>query len=216
MYMADQGTWAADKATLTALANEYIKQVIQYSVSCCHHTCKDLSLYSKLIQLSTLSNAEKQKFAEIVARATDTDPIYQMQQQQSSTDPANKGNNAPNSNTVSDLETGDDNNNAHELVNGTSSSEMSSSDSGATSAGQDASATGNAKTASDAQSASSASSSAGSSGAKSYELSEKSVSKAASASESSMPIFVIIAIIVLISIFLVGYLRSQDEDYDDY
>ena len=214
VYMADQGTWDADTSTLTALANEYIKQVIQYDVSCCHHTCKDLSLMSKLIQLSTLSNAEKQKFAEIVARATDTDPVYQMENDQSSSDSQSTDDKNPSSDTIGDIGdgTGDDNKDAHELVNGTSTEEM---DSGKTSAGQDASSPGDAKSASEAQSSSS-SSSAGSSGAKAYEISEKSVSKSASATESSMPMFVIIAIIVLIAIFLVGYLRSQDEDYDDY
>ena len=39
--------------------------------------------------------------------------------------------------------------------------------------------------------------------------------KSMAATESSMPIFVIIAVILLIAIFLVGYLRD-DEEYDDY
>ena len=50
---------------------------------------------------------------------------------------------------------------------------------------------------------------------KAYELSDSSASKSAAATESSMPIFVIMAILLLIAIFLVGYLRN-DEDEDDY
>lgn len=203
-YLGTQGTWDADSKMLEKIANEYINQVLQYGVACCHHTCKNLEFNMKIIQASSLTPAQKQKFAEILAQATNTDPLYQSNEETPSTDD-NKG----------DVN-GGDNSNAHELVNGTTEKEQSSSDSGGrTSAGNDASQAGNAKSASDSQDAS-ASSSAGSSGAQAYELSQKSAAKSASSAESSMPIFVILAIIILIAIFLVGYLRNQKDDFDDY
>ena len=194
-YLADQGTWDADSKMRERIANEYINQVLQYGVACCHHTCKNLEFNMKIIQASSLTPAQKQKFAEILAQATNTDPLYKNE------DNANVDNGEKN---------------AHELVNGTTSKEQSSGESGGkTSAGQDMSQTGNAKSASQSQDSGS-SSSVGASSGTAYELSQ-SASKSVSSAESSMPIFVILAIIILIAIFLVGYVRDQkDEDYDDY
>ncbi len=203
IYMANQGTWSADSSKVQKLVDEYMNQVIQYGVACCHHTCKNLEWNAKIIQMSSLTPAQKQKFAEILAQATNTDPLYQMDEE----------NNGENSNS------NEGNSNAHELVNGTSQSKSDSGSGGKTSVGADPSTAGNAKSASDAQDASaSSSSSAGenSDSSKAYEISEKSASKSISATESSMPIFVIIAIIILIAIFLIGYARNQDDEFDDY
>jgi cobaltochelatase CobN len=160
----------------------------------------------KIIQASTLTPAQKQQFAEILAQATKTDPLYKMDDQQ--TNPSEGGS----------TNAGNDDKDMHELVNGTTQDEQSGDASGGrTSAGQDMSESGDAKSASQSQSSSDSSSGAGASSSNAYELSQKSASKSASSSESSMPIFVIIAIIILIAIFLVGYVRDQsDEDYDDY
>ena len=137
---------------------------------------------------------------EILAQATNTDPLYQM----------------PEESGGSPSDGGQDGSNAHQLVNGTSNDE-SSQDGGKTAFGLDASESGDAKSASvDSASSSASSESAGNSGAKAYELSEKSAAKSVSATESSMPIFVIIAVMVLIAIFLVGYVRNDDDEYDDY
>ena len=193
-YLGTQGTWAADSKTLQKIADAYMQQVLQYGVACCHHTCKNLDFNMKIIQASSLTAAQKAQFAKILAEATNTDPLYEMDEKDSTTD---------------------DNKNAQELGNGTNAEKQSSSSSGGkTSAGQDASQTGDAKSASQSDASSSSS---GESGANAYELSQQSASKSAASSESSMPIFVIIAIIILIAIFLVGYVRDQkDEDYDDY
>ena len=214
-YLGSQGTWDADSKAMENIANEYMNQVLQYGVACCHHTCKNLDFNMKIIQASSLTPAQKQQFADILAQATKTDPLYQMPED-------NKNNNADNPNNKDSKsnnngETGKDSSNAHQLVNGTTETEKSSEDGGQTAAGEDASPTGDAKTAADSQSSSESSSSQGEggSGAKVYEISE-STSKSASSAESSMPIFVIIAIIILIAIFLVGYIRDQDEDFDDY
>ena len=206
-YLGTQGTWNADNQKLQQIADEYMNQVIQYGVACCHHTCKNLEFNMKIIQASSLTPTQKQQFAEILAQATNTDPLYQMDEQDI---PDNSNED------VSNGESSNGKNNAHELVNGTTMQESDSSG-GQTSAGNDASTPGDAKVASQSQSSSASSqSSAGESSANAYELSQKSASKSVSSAESSMPIFVIIAVVVLIAIFLVGYVRSQNEDYDDY
>ena len=204
IYMAQQGVWEGDSSTVQKLVDTYMQSVIDYGVACCHHTCKNLAWNAEIIQLSSLTPAQKQKFAEILAQATNTDPLYEMEQQQQSQD--NQG------------ESGDSNNgnqNANTLTNNTSHEKSDgSNDGGKTAFGVLPSDSGNAKTASDSQS--SQDSSAASS-AKAYELSQKqSASKSVSSTESSMPIFVIIAVIILIAIFLVGYLRNDDDEYDDY
>jgi cobaltochelatase CobN len=210
-YLADQGTWNADPSKMEAIANEYMNQVVQYGVACCHHTCKNLAFNAKIIQMSSLTPAEKQEFAEILAQATNTDPLYQMPEDDTSSN--QEGGGSPNGAENG----GNDNSNAQELVNGTSNEKTSSESGGKTAVGADASQSGDAKSASESQtSQSSASDGAGDSGAKAYELSDKSAAKSASATESNMPIFVVIAVIVLIAIFLLGYWREDDEDYDDY
>ena len=212
LYMADQGTWKADIKTMKDLADKYMDQATKYGVACCHHTCKNLAFNAKIIQMSSLTPAQKAKFAEILAQATNTDPLYQMPEEDDGSNSEQGGS----SNGASNA--GNDNSNAQELVNGTSNDKTSSQDGGKTAAGADASESGDAKSASESQSSSSSASSsgAGDSGAKAFELSDKSAAKSASATESSMPIFVVIAVIVLIAIFLIGYVRNDEEDYDDY
>jgi len=201
IYMADQGLWDGDAATVQKLVDAYMQSVIDYGVACCHHTCKNLAWNAKIIQLSSLTPAQKQKFAEILAQATNTDPLYQMDQSGESQGQSGNQNNG--------------NNNANVLTNDTSQQQSEQSSSGgSTAAGNDGSQPGTAKTASDSQSSQDASSSAGSS--KAYEISEKSAAKSVSATESSMPIFVIVAVIALIMIFLAGYWRNDEDDYDDY
>ena len=212
IYMNNQGLWKGDASKVQKLVDSYMQSVIDYGVACCHHTCKNLAFNMELIQMSSLTPAQKQKFAEILAQATNTDPLYQMEQDAENN--ANQGDS--NGKSSGDA---DGNQNANTLVNGTSQKQESdgSDDGGRTAVGADASQSGNAKSASDASSSQDASSNAGSdSGAKAYELSDKSASKSVSSTESSMPIFVIIAVIALIAIFLIGYVRDDEDDYDDY
>ena len=212
MYLAKEGYWDADPNKLSQLANAYMMQAIQYNVACCHHTCKNLAFNEWMIQLSTLSPAMKKKFAEVLSHATQTDPLYQMEEN-SQTD-SNQGNAQTESSG-----NGDGQHNANQLGNGTAEHQESqgSNSGGKTSAGNDQSATGTAQSASDSQSSQDASAAdSGASGAKAYEISEQSASKSSSASESSMPIFVIIAVIVLVAIFFAGYVRKNNDEYDDY
>ena len=212
IYMAQQGLWDGDASSVQKLVDAYMQSVIDYGVACCHHTCKNLAWNSEIIQLSSLTPSQKQKFAEILAQATETDPLYQMDKEMDSQ--GTQGNQGQGS------ENGDKGNqNGNVLTNSTSQQSQSdgSNSGGQTAVGSDSSQSGNAKSASDSSSSQDASSGgAGTGGAKSYEISEKSVAKSSSSTESSMPIFVIIAVIVLIAIFLVGYVRSNENDYDDY
>jgi len=213
IYMAQQGVWEGDASKVQELVDSYMQSVIDYGVACCHHTCKNLAWNAEIIQLSSLTPAQKQKFAEILAQATNTDPLYQMDEQAD-----NQGNTGDSTGQSESGETGDQR--ANQLTNNTSQETKSdgSESGGQTAVGDDPSQTGDAKSATEAQSSQDASAGAdGSNGAKAYELSEKSASKSASATESSMPVFVIIAVLVLIAIFLVGYVRSnKDDDDDDY
>ena len=212
IYMAQQGLWDGDASSVQKLVDAYMQSVIDYGVACCHHTCKNLAWNSEIIQLSSLTPAQKQKFAEILAQATETDPLYQMDKEMDSQ--GTQGTQGQGS------ENGDKGNQkANALSNSTSQQSQSdgSNSGGQTAAGSDPSQSGNAKSASDSSSSQDASSGGESTGgAKSYEISEKSAAKSSSSTESSMPIFVIIAVIVLIAIFLVGYVRSNENDYDDY
>ncbi len=208
IYMAQQGIWQADAKTVKDLVDDYMDSVNKYGVACCHHTCKNLAWNAEIIQLSSLTPAEKQKFAEILAQATNTEPLYKMDQ-----DFDKQGSKGNNNGAASEGEQG--NQNANVLSNSTSQQSQSdgSNAGGQTAFGEDPSAAGDAKSNADSQSSQDASSGGESAGgAKAYELSEKSASKAASSTESSMPIFVIIAVIALIAIFLVGYVRKYDED----
>ena len=166
IYMNNQGLWKGDPAKVQQLVDSYMQSVIDYGVACCHHTCKNLAFNMELIQMSSLTPAQKQKFAEILAQATNTDPLYQMEQDVDNN--VNQGD----SNGKSSGNSDDGSQNANTLANGTSQQKSDgSNDGGHTSAGNDASQTGDAKSASDASSSQDASSSAGSdSGAKAYEL----------------------------------------------
>ena len=212
IYMAQQGVWDGDASRVQKLVDAYMKSVIDYGVACCHHTCKNLAWNAEIIQLSSLTPAQKQKFAEILAKATNTDPLYQMDEELDT-----QGSEGNNGQGAEDGETG--NQNANVLSNSTAQhSESDGSNSGGKTAfGEDGSEAGDAKSLADSSSSQDASSGGESTGgAKSYELSQKSVAKSSSSTESSMPIFVIIAVILLIAIFLVGYIRTDSNDFDDY
>ena len=205
IYMSQQGIWDADAGTVDMLVGSYINSVKDYGVACCHHTCKNLAWNAEIIQLSSLTPSEKQKFAEILARATNTAPLYQAP----TSDEGETG--------VSDGEGNatDGNENANVASNTTSQTKSDgSSNGGRTQTGEDVPQNDNAKTTSNPQNSDDVSSGeTGSSGSKAYEISEKSVSKSTSSTESSMPIFVIIAVILLIAIFLTGYVRNDEDDY---
>lgn len=82
------------KSTLEQLSNELMKTSIEYGVACCHHTCNNINFNKLVMQMSTLSSQDKQKYANVLASATLTDPIYQMDEVSSDTSdgkPASSG-----------------------------------------------------------------------------------------------------------------------------
>ncbi len=212
IYMAQQGIWDADADTVRDLVDDYMKGAIQYGVACCHHTCKNLAWNAEIIQLSSLTPAQKQKFAEVLAQATNTDPLFKMDENYDK-----QGSQGKNNGNAAEGDEGTQK--ATVLSNSTAQQSESdgSNAGGQTAFGEDPSAAGDAKSAADSQSSQDASSGGESAGgAKAYELSDKSASKSTSSTESSMPVFVIIAVIVLIAIFLAGYWRKDEDEYDDY
>ena len=209
-YLYDVGKWDASEQYVQKIADAIINMAIQYGVACCHHTCKNLEFNMKIIQASSLSPEKKAQYAEILATATLTDPLYVMDDApvdgdgQSETKPTDQ------------------------MVNGTTeeNGQAAPTDAGGETAvgdqpstsSQDASASSSQSSdASSSQDSSSDSSEDASqaSDSKAYEVSKSSPAKSAS-SDSSMPIVVIIAVILLIVIFLVGYVRNNNDDFDDY
>lgn len=215
IYMYNQGIWKVDPNSsnykkLQKLIDDYIESVIKYGVACCHHTCKNLEWNAKIIQMSSLSSSKKAQYAKILAQATLTDPLYEMEDESSNSEDINKNTNSNSQNS----DVNSDNSHGANVLTDANLEEKEIS-SGHTSAGDDLGESGTDKVVSDMEDSSSDSSSSGDSNANSYEISEKSTSKSASSAESSMPIFVIVAVIILIAIFLVGYVRNQKEN-DDY
>ena len=201
IYLYDQGLWDADPQLIEELANNMIEMAIKYGVACCHHTCKNLDFNMKIIQYSSLSPEKKAQYAEILAQATLTTPLYTAEDAPDDADGQSEQ-------SASEI-----------LVNGTTEdSGSSSSAGGATPVGDQPSSAQDDASSSSSQSSSSSSGDAGedssedASESKAYELSQSSPAKMASA-ESSMPIAVIIAIIALIAIFMVGYLKNNDDEY---
>lgn len=205
MYLYDQGKWDASSEMVTKLADNMINMAIKYGVACCHHTCKNLDFNMKLIQASSLSSTEKAKYAQILAEATLTDPIFQ-----------DSNNNSGSENSKSENNTEENN---QELVNGTDNNQQEGNGEagGATAAGLDTSVNpGDAKSpSSQSDGASSQSESNGKSSADAYELSKSSASKSATG-QSSTPIVLIVVVICLIAIFVVGYARNKNKDDDEY
>ena len=224
MYMYFQGKWETSNTELVQeLANEIIRNAINYGVACCHHTCKNLDFNMQLIQASSLSASEKAKYADILAQATLTSPLYTDDSgQDNPTNPED-----PTNPTDSDNPNANDDNNNQQLVNGTTNDQSASDGSagGATAVGTDTSINpGNAKSAQDqsqdasqSQDSSSQDSSKGKTGGASvHEISKSSASKSASG-QSSTPVVLIVAVICLIAIFVVGYARNKHkDDEDDY
>ena len=220
VYLDDQGLWDGDKNLVSEMANSMIQMAPMYGVACCHHTCANLEFNMKLIMKSTLSAQEKQKYMDTLSKATLDDSIYDMiNPNQNQNNPSQN----PNDNNGEHADDVNNNQNANVLANGTVKDSKNSDNvkaGGKTAVGDDYSNDpDNAKVdpvtseLSSAESEGAGSSEAG--GVKAYELNQQSTSKSIP-TESSMPIFVIIAIIFLIAIFLVGYLRKDNDEYDDY
>ena len=178
------------RSTLEQLSNEMIKTSIEYGVACCHHTCNNINFNKILMQMSTLSAQEKQKYSEILANATLKDPIYKNDASSDSSD-------------TSQGENGGESNSGDSSSAGVTSAGNSPSNSAEPSAKSfDPSANSNAQDSGNA---------GDDSGSKAHEI-EKSSSKNIASSQSSTPALVIIAVIVLIILFGFGYIRNRRDE----
>ncbi len=65
-----KGYWNPSQGVKTALANEYVHSVVQYGVTCCHHTCANLAFNNLVISYSSLSLQQLEDFASGVMSAT--------------------------------------------------------------------------------------------------------------------------------------------------
>ena len=200
-YLNDQGLWDGDPQAVQQLADNIINMAIQYGVACCHHTCKNLEFNMKIIQASSLTPQEKAQYAQILAQATLTSPLYTAEDAPDDADGQSEQ-------SASEI-----------LVNGTTEDSGSSANGGgATPVGDQPSSAQDDASSSSSQSSSSSSGDAGedssedASESKAYELSQSSAAKMVSG-ESSISALVIVAIIALIAIFLVGYLKNDDDEY---
>ncbi len=201
-YLYDQGLWDGDPQAVQQLADNIIQIAIQYGVACCHHTCKNLDFNMKIIQASSLTPQQKAQYAQILAQATLTNPLYAAE------DAPDDGDGQSDKSSSEQM-----------LVNGTTEDSGSSSDAGgATPVGEQPATSQNDAKSSSSQSSSSSSGDSGedssedASESKAYEISKSSPAKSVGA-DSSMPIVVIIAIIALIAIFLIGYIKNNDDEY---
>lgn len=157
----------------------------------------------KIIQASSLTPQQKAQYAQILAQATLTNPLYVVE------DAPDDGDGQSDKSSSEQM-----------LVNGTTEDSGSSSDAGgATPVGEQPATSQNDASSSSSQSSSSSSSgdsgedsSEDASESKAYEISKSSPAKVVGA-DSSMPIVVIIAIIALIAIFLIGYIKNNDDEY---
>ena len=200
MYLAKQGMSSLDSKTVSELANQMISYATQYGVACCHHTCKNLDFNKWLLQVSTLSEAEKQKYAEVLAQATLTDSIYTASE---SANPDSSNNDANNGNTV---------NNGNNMENENAADNQQSNTNGIGVEGVKSESTANQLNSQSSDSQSTGDSAGeSSSSSTAYEITKESTSLNIS-SESSMPAFFIVAVIAIILLFVAGYRRNKKED----
>ena len=205
-YMHDQKLWDANAKVLQELVDKYIDVAIQYGVACCHHTCKNMDFNMKIIQASSLSPEKKAQYAEILAKATLTNPLFTADNAPADGD--GKSQSEPSHEQVLVNGSSEENGKASATGGQTAVGDMPSTSSSDASASASAESTGSLSSSDASEDTSKASDS------KAYDVSKSAPARSPSG-ESSMPIFVIIAVILLIVLFMVGYTRNKD-DFDDY
>ncbi len=73
LVAANKGLWNADQATLTAVANEYVKATAEYGVTCCHHTCANIEFNKWVAKVSSASAQTLAAYAKVMKEATGQD-----------------------------------------------------------------------------------------------------------------------------------------------
>lgn len=212
---------------MSEMANKVVQYVNAYGVACCHHTCANLNFNDFVLQVSTLSAAEKQKYIDTVEQATKQKLNYKVQgaTEQSSNDDVSTDSSGSSDDSSSgestssgaDSSTGASSN-VGDSSSGSSGSTGVSSDSGkgstnaqgSTEVGENSAANGDSSDKSNNDK--SDSSNPGQTGSDSlsdnsaYEVSKKSSS---SSSQSSMPVAIIVCILAMVGLFGVGYIKKR-------
>jgi cobaltochelatase CobN len=86
-----KGYWNPSEDVKTTLANEYIESVVNYGVTCCHHTCSNLALNNYMVMASSLSMNQLNQFAQVFKAATGKSVTMKSNEptpQQTNTEPA--------------------------------------------------------------------------------------------------------------------------------
>ncbi|WP_258558961.1 cobaltochelatase subunit CobN, partial [Methanococcus maripaludis] len=73
METSRKGYWDASGETLEFLANEFIQSVIEYGVTCCHHTCGNIELNEWSLDHSSLDKETLEEYVKIFEEATQKD-----------------------------------------------------------------------------------------------------------------------------------------------
>ncbi|WP_220127160.1 cobaltochelatase subunit CobN, partial [Methanococcus maripaludis] len=73
METARKDYWNADDAVLENLANEFIQSVVEYGVTCCHHTCGNLELNDWAVAHSSLDEETLKEYERLYEEATHKD-----------------------------------------------------------------------------------------------------------------------------------------------
>uniref|UniRef100_A9A8A0 Cobaltochelatase n=1 Tax=Methanococcus maripaludis (strain C6 / ATCC BAA-1332) TaxID=444158 RepID=A9A8A0_METM6 len=73
METARKDYWNADDAVLENLANEFIQSVVEYGVTCCHHTCGNLELNDWAVAHSSLDEETLKEYEKLYEEATHKD-----------------------------------------------------------------------------------------------------------------------------------------------
>lgn len=217
-----KGMWNGDKNLVTQLANKYITSANEYGIACCHHTCANLAFTEWVISVSSLSNAQKQKFSDMMEHVTGQRPKT-SENSNSTTKDSNANvkvenangaqSNSENSNSNNDANSNSKNNNANSNSQNegqTNSGSNSAGENGANSKPQSSSQSQSASStdsASEVSQKSQPDSSAGESGdSKAYEVN---TGFSETASNSQVSAAFIGGIIFLLMLFGIGYFRRK-------
>ena len=179
---ARRGMWKADSATLKAVANEYIKTVVEYGVVCCHHTCANLEFNKWVAKVSSASQATLKAYEAIMKSATGKDIGINSNNPSS----PSQGLNNPSSPSPGDSTT-----------NGDNAQSSGKQDSG--------SAKSSESSKSSTQSASESTDGSTGSEQKSYEVSKP---NQGASNSSGVSFYAILGIIGLLGLFGIGYYRK--------
>lgn len=86
-----KGYWDTTDEIKRELTDEFIKSVLEYGVTCCHHTCGNIQIDNYLMHYSTLSRSELLEYSNMMKQATNRNiKVPGMKKPSNSQTPSNK------------------------------------------------------------------------------------------------------------------------------